>query len=54
MFAIANALWQGYPIDKLYKATKIDEWFLQRMKGIIDVNRELSNTKVGDRLNSIS
>lgn len=36
MFVVAAALKQGYSIDKLYELTKIDKWFLQKMKNIID------------------
>nr|MBE5724571.1 rudimentary [Cucujiformia] len=36
MFVIAAALKEGYSIDKLYSLTKIDRWFLQKMKNIID------------------
>lgn len=36
MFVIAAALRNGYTIDKLYDLTKIDRWFLQKMKNIID------------------
>nr|NVI70403.1 rudimentary [Cucujiformia] len=36
MFVVAAALRQGYTVDKLYTLTKIDRWFLQKMKNIID------------------
>nr|MBE5724564.1 rudimentary [Cucujiformia] len=36
MFVIAAALKNGYSINKLYSLTKIDRWFLQKMKNIID------------------
>nr|MBE5724536.1 rudimentary [Cucujiformia] len=36
MFVIAAALKNGYSIDKLYMLTKIDKWFLKKMKNIID------------------
>lgn len=35
-FVLAAALKSGYSIDKLYELTKIDRWFLQKMKNIID------------------
>lgn len=36
MFVLAAALKAGYTIDRLYDLTKIDQWFLQKMKNIID------------------
>nr|NVI70399.1 rudimentary [Cucujiformia] len=38
MFVIAAALKNCYTIDNLYKLTKIDRWFLRKMKNIIDWN----------------
>nr|NVI70481.1 rudimentary [Cucujiformia] len=43
MFVIAAALKNGYSIDKLYNLTKIDRWFLQKMKNIIDWNTFLES-----------
>nr|NVI70493.1 rudimentary [Cucujiformia] len=43
MFVVAAALREGYSIDKLYQLTKIDKWFLQKMKTIIDWNTHLEN-----------
>uniref|UniRef100_A0A1Y1K525 Multifunctional protein CAD n=2 Tax=Photinus pyralis TaxID=7054 RepID=A0A1Y1K525_PHOPY len=36
MYVLAAALKSGYSIEKLYDLTKIDCWFLQKMKNIID------------------
>jgi carbamoyl-phosphate synthase/aspartate carbamoyltransferase/dihydroorotase len=36
MFVLAAALKAGYSIDRLYDLTKIDRWFLQKMKNIVD------------------
>ncbi|CAH0554904.1 unnamed protein product [Brassicogethes aeneus] len=36
MFVVAAALKNGYSVDKLYNLTKIDRWFLQKMKNIIE------------------
>ncbi|KAK3710158.1 hypothetical protein QZH41_010558 [Actinostola sp. cb2023] len=40
---LAAALKQGYSIDKLYELTKIDRWFLYRMKCITDYNASLKS-----------
>nr|NVI70494.1 rudimentary [Cucujiformia] len=37
MFVLAAALKTGYTIDQLYDLTKIDRWFLQKMKNIIEL-----------------
>lgn len=35
MYFLASALKAGYSIDRLYELTKIDRWFLDKMKNII-------------------
>lgn len=42
VFAIAQALEEGYTIDRIVELTKIDPWFLQRLKNIVDNKAELS------------
>ena len=32
---VAAALWAGYSVERLYQLTRIDRWFLHRMKRII-------------------
>lgn len=41
MFVLAAALKAGYTVDKLYDLTKIDRWFLEKMRNIILINLEL-------------
>nr|MBE5724549.1 rudimentary [Cucujiformia] len=36
MFVVAAALKEGYTVDRLFELTKIDRWFLKKMKNIID------------------
>ena len=42
IFAIAQALEQGYTIDRIYQLTRIDPWFIQRLKNIVDYKAVLS------------
>ena len=42
IFAIAQALEEGYAIDRIYELTKIDPWFLERLKHIVDYKHKLS------------
>ena len=41
IFAIAKAFEQGYTIDRIYDLTKIDPWFLGKLKNIYDYSLEL-------------
>lgn len=41
MFVLAAALKAGYTVDKLYELTKIDRWFLEKMKNINAITVEL-------------
>lgn len=42
IFAIAQALEEGYTIERIEELTKIDPWFIERMKNIIDYKHKLS------------
>uniref|UniRef100_A0A8C6H8W3 Multifunctional protein CAD n=1 Tax=Mus spicilegus TaxID=10103 RepID=A0A8C6H8W3_MUSSI len=35
IFVVAAALWAGYSVERLYELTRIDCWFLHRMKRIV-------------------
>nr|MBE5724546.1 rudimentary [Cucujiformia] len=48
MFVVAAALKSGYSVDKLYNLTKIDKWFLQKMKNIIEWNTYLETFTQND------
>ena len=41
IFAIAQALEAGYTIERIEELTKIDVWFLERLKHIVDLKLEL-------------
>ena len=41
VFALAQALEEGYTIDRLYELTKISPWFLERLKNIVDYKQVL-------------
>ena len=45
LFAISQAFSQGYSIDRIYELTKIDKWFLNRLKGIVDLSKQLHKVK---------
>ncbi|KAI9848484.1 MAG: hypothetical protein M1838_000507 [Thelocarpon superellum] len=39
LFAIANAMHAGYTVDTIWEMTRIDKWFLQKLKGLSDFAR---------------
>ena len=41
IFAIAQALEEGYTVERIYELTKIDPWFIERMKNIVDFKEVL-------------
>ena len=41
IFAIAQALEQGYTVERIEELTKIDTWFLSRLKNIVDYTKVL-------------
>ncbi|KAL8820836.1 MAG: hypothetical protein Q9223_001029 [Gallowayella weberi] len=53
LFAIANAMHSGYTVDKIWKMTQIDKWFLYKLKGLSDFGKymtSLSSTTVSPSL----
>uniref|UniRef100_A0A182SV53 ATP-grasp domain-containing protein n=1 Tax=Anopheles maculatus TaxID=74869 RepID=A0A182SV53_9DIPT len=47
MFVLAAALKAGYTVEQIYELTKIDRWFLRKMKGIIDFTVQLEKLEHG-------
>ncbi|KAH9882058.1 hypothetical protein J1614_001230 [Plenodomus biglobosus] len=43
LFAIANAMKSGYSVDKIWELTKIDKWFLSRLKALSDFEKSMSS-----------
>ena len=41
IFAIAEAFANNYTVDDIYEKTKIDRWFLQKLKNIFTIKKEL-------------
>ena len=41
IFALAQALEEGYTVERLEELTKIDPWFIERMKNIVDFEHKL-------------
>lgn len=43
LFAIANALSDGYSVDKVWQLTNIDKWFLNKLDGLIKFGNKISS-----------
>ena len=41
IFALAQALEEGYTVERIEELTKIDPWFIERMKNIVDFEHKL-------------
>lgn len=48
LFAIANAMCSGYTVDKIWEMTKIDKWFLNKLKGLSDFGTSMKGYNTGD------
>jgi carbamoyl-phosphate synthase / aspartate carbamoyltransferase len=48
LFAIANAMAQGYTVEKIHELTSIDKWFLHKLKGLSDFSKQMYNYTTGD------
>ena len=43
IFALAQALEEGYTVERIEELTKIDPWFIERMKNIVDFEHKLQS-----------
>jgi carbamoyl-phosphate synthase large subunit len=41
IFVIAHALYKGYSVEKIHELTKIDRWFLEKLRSIVTMEKEL-------------
>ncbi|MDP2599564.1 MAG: carbamoyl-phosphate synthase large subunit [Deltaproteobacteria bacterium] len=46
LWKIANAFWKGSSVEKIYEITKIDPWFLNQIREIVMMEREMQNRTV--------
>ena len=46
VFVISKAMHKGYTIDQIHDLTKIDKWFLEKLKHIIDIDEELKKCNI--------
>lgn len=50
LFVVFEALKRGVSIDKIHEITKIDEWFLARLKNLSDFEAKLASSPLTDEL----
>jgi len=50
IFVIAEALEKGISVDRIYDLTKIDRWFLYKLKNIVDIKNELCKYRSLDKV----
>ena len=48
IFNIYRALAEGWTVDRIHKLTKIDKWFLYKIAGVLEVERELQAWAAGE------
>lgn len=46
VFVISKAMHQGYTVDQIHELTKIDGWFLNKLKHIIDIDEKLKRHNI--------
>ncbi|MCH4147412.1 MAG: carbamoyl-phosphate synthase (glutamine-hydrolyzing) large subunit [Prevotella sp.] len=46
VFVISKAMHKGYTVDQIHDLTKIDKWFLQKLKHIIDIDEALKECNI--------
>ena len=46
MFALAEAIKKGYSIEKIYSLSKVNPWFLYKIKNIVDIENRLKRKKL--------
>lgn len=46
VFLISKAMHKGYTVDQIHELTKIDRWFLNKLKHIIDIDEELRTKNI--------
>ena len=46
VFVISKAMHKGYTVDQIHDLTKIDKWFLEKLKHIIDIDEEMKKCNI--------
>ena len=46
VFVISKAMHKGYSVDDIHELTKIDKWFLEKLKHIIDIDEDMKKCNI--------
>ena len=46
LFRIAEAIKKGISIDEIYRLSRVDKWFLYKLKNIVDLNRQIQDIEL--------
>ena len=46
VFVISKAMHKGYTVDQIHELTKIDKWFLEKLKHIIDIDEKMKKCNI--------
>ena len=46
VFVISKAMHKGYTVDQIHDLTKIDKWFLEKLKHIIDIDEAMKKSNI--------
>ena len=46
VFVISKAMHKGYSVDDIHELTKIDKWFLEKLKHIIDIDEAMKKRNI--------
>ncbi|WP_298638918.1 carbamoyl-phosphate synthase (glutamine-hydrolyzing) large subunit [uncultured Prevotella sp.] len=46
VFVISKAMHKGYTVDDIHELTKIDKWFLEKLKHIIDIDEAMKKCNI--------
>lgn len=49
ILVVAEAMRQGWSVEKISKLSGIDKWFLEKLKNIVDLDKKIKSAKVLDK-----
>ena len=50
LYYVAAALKKGISVEKIYKISSIDPWFIEKIKNIVDIEQKLKESKIESNL----
>lgn len=50
LYYVAAALKQGISVERIHKLSAIDQWFIEKIQNIVDVEKKLTETKLDTKL----